>query len=244
MVVDDLPASPVAAIAEALGFEDDSTCAPREPLRAVRLHASRVVAWRSQARRHGMSERNVVEAAEVEIYRDANETERLLHDQELGVPGDPSSSAVIWWPRAERGQTDREWVGTRSCAARLCPDRRGGFRGRAAFAWRHGTDVDAYDRLVGVHVLGETYPGLNSYPDQTAATLPGGTVGPDGRLVRYVGLNRRGGIEITLPGGVTARWNGTPFWGHTRALVRGVHELELAAAPGTVITPLPICATP
>ena len=115
---------------------------------------------------------------------------------------------------------------------------------RAAFAWRHGTDVDAYDRLVGVHVLGETYPGLNSYPDQTAATLPGGTVGPDGRLVRYVGLNRRGGIEITLPGGVTARWNGAPFRGHTRALVRGVNELELAAAPGTVITPLPIRATP
>ena len=30
----------------------------------------------------------MVEAAGIEIYRDANETERLLHIQELGVPGD------------------------------------------------------------------------------------------------------------------------------------------------------------
>ena len=56
----------------------------------------------------------MVEAAGVEIYRDANNIERLLHIQELGVPGDPTVSAVIWWPRAERGQSDREWVGTRS----------------------------------------------------------------------------------------------------------------------------------
>ncbi|MBA3398145.1 MAG: hypothetical protein H0T89_36300 [Deltaproteobacteria bacterium] len=53
-----------------------------------------------------------VEAAGIEIYRDANNIERLLHIQELGVPGDLTVSAVIWWPRAERGQSDREWVGT------------------------------------------------------------------------------------------------------------------------------------
>lgn len=46
-----------------------------------------------------------MEAAGVEIYRDANQTERLLHDQELGVLGDPTSSVVIWWSRAERGQS-------------------------------------------------------------------------------------------------------------------------------------------
>lgn len=48
---------------------------------------------------------NMVEAAGVEIYRDVNETERLLHEQELGVLGDPTSSVVIWWSRAERGQS-------------------------------------------------------------------------------------------------------------------------------------------
>ena len=39
--------------------------------------------------------------------------DRLLHDQELGVPGDPTASAVIWWPRAERGQSNRVRVRTR-----------------------------------------------------------------------------------------------------------------------------------
>jgi hypothetical protein len=71
-----------------------------------------------------------MEAAGVEIYRDANETERLLHDQELGVPGDPTASAVIWWHRAERGQSNRARVRTRRRAAQLCPDRQsGGFLG-------------------------------------------------------------------------------------------------------------------
>jgi len=37
------------------------------------------------------------DAAEgAEISWDVNETERLLHDQELGVLGDPTSSVVIW----------------------------------------------------------------------------------------------------------------------------------------------------
>ena len=47
----------------------------------------------------------MVEAAGVEISRDVNETERLLHDQELGVPVDPTSSVVIGWLWAERGQS-------------------------------------------------------------------------------------------------------------------------------------------
>ena len=47
----------------------------------------------------------MVEAAGVEICWDVNETERLLHDQELGVLVDPTMSGVIWWPRAERGQS-------------------------------------------------------------------------------------------------------------------------------------------
>ena len=48
-----------------------------------------------------------MEAAGVEIYRDVNETERLLHIQELGVPGDPTVSAVIVRARAESGQSVR-----------------------------------------------------------------------------------------------------------------------------------------
>jgi hypothetical protein len=47
----------------------------------------------------------MVEAAGVEISRDVKQTERLLHDQELGVLEDPTSSVVIWWARAERGQS-------------------------------------------------------------------------------------------------------------------------------------------
>lgn len=42
-----------------------------------------------------LSSRKMVEAAGVEISWDVNETERLLHIQELGVPGDPTVSAVI-----------------------------------------------------------------------------------------------------------------------------------------------------
>ncbi len=52
------------------------------------------------------SDRKIVEAAGVELSQDVNETERLLHDQELGVLGDPTSSVVILCPRAERGQSE------------------------------------------------------------------------------------------------------------------------------------------
>ena len=36
----------------------------------------------------------------------------------------------------------------------------------SAFKWKHDVPLAAYDKLVGVHVLGETYPGLNAYSDQ------------------------------------------------------------------------------
>lgn len=60
----------------------------------------------------------LVEAAGVEISWDVTETERLLHDQELGVRGDPTSSVVIWWSRAERGQSARGGELTRSASSR------------------------------------------------------------------------------------------------------------------------------
>jgi hypothetical protein len=115
---------------------------------------------------------------------------------------------------------------------------------RALFGWKHGLPLGAYDRLVGVHVLGETYPGLNAYADQRTATIRGDVIPPSGTLTLFVGLNRRGGVTIALPPGVTARWNGEPFTGHTDDLVRGINELELTGAPGTKLAPLPITATP
>jgi hypothetical protein len=83
---------------------------------------------------------------------------------------------------------------------------------RAAFAWRYAVDLDAYDRRVGVHVLGETYPGLNSYPDKLRETLPapGRMTAPSVRVL--VGLNRRGTIALRVPVLAAARvavtWNG------------------------------------
>jgi hypothetical protein len=115
---------------------------------------------------------------------------------------------------------------------------------RLAFKWKHDVPLAAYDKLVGVNLLGETYPGLNSYADSTSGIVPGGTIAASGKLRLFVGLNRRGGVTITLPPGVTATWNGDPFTGHTEDLVRGINELELTGPPGTEIKSLPIAATP
>jgi hypothetical protein len=46
--------------------------------------------------KHTCLRRIMVEAAGVEISRDVNETEHLLHEQELGVLSDLTSSVVIW----------------------------------------------------------------------------------------------------------------------------------------------------
>jgi hypothetical protein len=115
---------------------------------------------------------------------------------------------------------------------------------RALFKWKHDVPLAAYDKLVGVHILGETYPGLNSYADQVAASIPADPIPASGHETLFVGLNRRGGVTITLPPDVTARWNGEPFTGHTEDLIRGVNELELTGTPGTKLAPLPIKATP
>jgi hypothetical protein len=41
------------------------------------------------------------------------------------------------------------------------------FPARLLFAWRHDTALDAYDRVVGVHQLGDLYPGLNRWRPPT-----------------------------------------------------------------------------
>jgi hypothetical protein len=81
---------------------------PDRLLIASERHATRRVPFSRRRRPISFAaeadERSNVGTAGIEIYRDANKTERLLHIQEIGVPGDPIVSAMIWCPRAERGQ--------------------------------------------------------------------------------------------------------------------------------------------
>ena len=139
---------------------------------------------------------------------------------------------------------------------------------RALFAWRHGLDLGAYDRLVGVHVLGETYPGLNSYPDRLAGVAelrPGwisGLAAERGGRARVTapvarvrfGLNRRArvGVRIAVEGsgpiaaswnGATARREGSGVLELSAAPTRGVNTVEIEAPPGTVVAPLELAAT-
>jgi hypothetical protein len=103
---------------------------------------------------------------------------------------------------------------------------------RAVFAWRHGVDRDAYDRLVGVHLLGDTYPGLNSYPDKLRDSIPapGRMTAPSLRVL--VGINRRGTIALRVPvegaGPIAVTWND----GATASRdIAGRGEIELAGLP-------------
>jgi len=100
---------------------------------------------------------------------------------------------------------------------------------RAHFAWTYGRELRAYDEIVGVHFLGETYPGLNSFQPRTEdrrtmaqigrpfrrGIVPaGGTYSiPSGRARLFVPLNRTGGVRVAVTlghpagGGVVLRWN-------------------------------------
>jgi hypothetical protein len=106
---------------------------------------------------------------------------------------------------------------------------------RAMFAWRHHLALDAYDRLVGVYVLGETYPGLNSFSDLRVTTLPAPVFDNAGRAGLFLGLNRRGAIEVTIPisGSATVTWNGRDVGPQFRTddLERGINELVIVKTP-------------
>jgi hypothetical protein len=172
-------------------------------------------------------------------------------------------------------------IGGGQAAAEVWRARIGGVRGhlaawlsaasnapaRAAFAWRHGLDLGAYDRMVGVHVLGELYPGL-AISDRTREPVPlraGWTSGaellPDGRgravapvvRVRF-GLNRRAPVVVRIrvegEGPIAARWNGAAARRDgsgvlelTAAPTRGVNTVEIEAPPGTIVLPLELAAT-
>jgi hypothetical protein len=163
-------------------------------------------------------------------------------------------------------------IGGGQAAAELWRSRIGGVRGwlaaalssatnapvRAAFAWRYAVDLGAYDRLVGVHVLGETYPGLNSFPDKLRDTLAAPRMAAStARLL--VGLNRRGTVALRVPadgtGLVAVEWNGQPpttttITGHGAIEIaelaprRGINTLEIRAAPGIAISTIEITAQP
>lgn len=130
---------------------------------------------------------------------------------------------------------------------------------RLAFAWRHAVDLGAYDRLVGVHVLGDTYPGLNSYPDRLRDVIAGPGTMTGSRVRVLVGLNRRGTVALRVPvvgsGHVEVTWNGGAVAGADvagrgavelagLAPLRGINTLEIRAPPGTVISPIEIAAGP
>ena len=143
---------------------------------------------------------------------------------------------------------------------------------RALFAWRYDTDLAGYDLVVGAYALGETFPGLNPYPDQLTETIgvkpsPSvagavlhhgeAAVGPDGRVRILVGLNRKGGVElrVTLDGSGRGRvsWNdellveqaigpGVTLDAVARTIRRGTNELVIEAPPGAVLHPIAISA--
>ena len=172
---------------------------------------------------------------------------------------------------AARTSVNTARIGGGQAAAAVWRARIGGVRGqlaavlssaanapaRAAFAWRHGVDLGAYDRLVGVHVLGETYPGLNSYPDKLrdAIPAPGAMTAPSVQLL--VGLNRTGTVALRVlasgTGQVAVTWNGGAAAAREIAgdgvvelaplePLRGINTLEIRAPIGTRISAIEITA--
>ncbi len=117
---------------------------------------------------------------------------------------------------------------------------------RAAFAWRHDASLTDYDRVVGVHVLGDRYPGLNGPSDERngridvrdpRSPLERGFAPASGDTASLIGtrarvlvvLNRNDAIEIRTrvdgDGLATLFWNGhevleEPLGPHTNVRFR------------------------
>jgi len=142
---------------------------------------------------------------------------------------------------------------------------------RLGFAWRHGVDLDAYDRLVGVHHLGELYPPLVGERDKRTdrvsviapapfteglalAVSPRAKLIGDRAIVRF-GVNRTDPIRIRITvdtaGRTVARWHGEVAERTGPGVLelvgiapRGVNELALEGPPGTVIAPIELAVGP
>ena len=99
---------------------------------------------------------------------------------------------------------------------------------RIAFAWRHQVSRDAYDRVVGVHLLAETFPGLNSgqfkmtdgvsMADLADDRRPGlhlrdhgDGVADTGHGRLLIGLNRIGGVKLTISVGRRGKLDRRPI---------------------------------
>lgn len=109
---------------------------------------------------------------------------------------------------------------------------------RAGFAVRHDVAFDAYDQLIGVHHLGETFPGLNRAADKEREVIRFGAAREprfrglrpvatararmvSGQARIFVGLNRRGGVRIRLP--ISAQGRVRVTFGGTTLFERDVH---------------------
>ena len=143
---------------------------------------------------------------------------------------------------------------------------------RTVFAWEHKSPMGSYDRVVGVHVLSEFYPGLLGRPVKNRdtlvlrgdeASLVGFEVAATGARLRdargriLVSLNRRHGpvmarIRLAAPAAAAApasvelTWDGRKLAAEASAdgleirvalepIERGVHELGVTAAAGTIV---------
>lgn len=83
---------------------------------------------------------------------------------------------------------------------------------RSLFAWQYQVPLSAYDQVVGVHQLGELFPGLNSFKGKKSQQLKlhashPGVVGfdmaapatlraPTGKAHLLLGLNRLGAVQL------------------------------------------------
>ncbi len=132
---------------------------------------------------------------------------------------------------------------------------------RAVFALQNDVGLRAYDRLVGVHHLGELYPGLNSFRGKKLQRLDlnpqhpgvaglqkknGQVTSPSGKVALVFGLNRRGAVELRIrvrsAEAPTATLNGQGLElaqtsnGNFTATVtdysRGSNRMEIHASPG------------
>jgi hypothetical protein len=145
---------------------------------------------------------------------------------------------------------------------------------RAAFAWRHGAELDAYDRVVGTHWLSDFYPGVLGRPVRdeervalsgrepvlvgfapAAASGPARLTGDHGTIL--VSINRRHGpldLKLELSSAdVSLTWDGVPVaataspgavTASLEPVERGVHELGLRAPAGTELGALTLRVRP
>ncbi len=136
---------------------------------------------------------------------------------------------------------------------------------RAKFAWQHGVDLDAYDRLVGVHALGELFPPLVGERDKRldrvmVVSPPPITEGlisvganrarmTDSHAIVRFGVNRVDPISVRIlidgTGHVVARWNdqvaersGKGTLELVGIALRGVNTIEIEGPVGTIVSPI------